>query len=67
MLAFLIFFQWIISSGMNGFKTELVPMVGDYNGFSGLIGVVMLNFAFVITVPSWINIKVILIYFKILI
>ncbi|KAJ3117004.1 hypothetical protein HDU96_008175 [Phlyctochytrium bullatum] len=34
-----------------------IPTVGDSSGFGGLVGVIMLNFSFCASVPSWINIK----------
>ncbi|KAJ3099034.1 hypothetical protein HDU97_003520 [Phlyctochytrium planicorne] len=52
-----IFAQWIVASSVEGYDVTNVPAVGPPSGFAGLIGVVMLNFAFIQTVPAWVNIK----------
>jgi hypothetical protein len=53
----IIFSQWIIQSGITGLDPARVPTVGDKSGFGALMGVVMLNFAFVQTIPAWVNVK----------
>ncbi|KAJ3213861.1 hypothetical protein HDU67_002362 [Dinochytrium kinnereticum] len=56
-ITFMIFFLWVVISLLNGVKSEYVPAVGDSSGFGGLFGIIMLNFSFCASVPSWINIK----------
>lgn len=51
-LLFVILIEWIVDFGLEGFRFS-VPMVGDDP--SQLIGFVILNFAFVTTVPSFVN------------
>ncbi|KAJ3218369.1 hypothetical protein HDU67_005918 [Dinochytrium kinnereticum] len=52
-----IFVQWIAASAVEGFEADRVPVLGPPSGYAGLIGVVMLNYAFVQTVPAWVNCK----------
>ncbi|ORY51847.1 hypothetical protein BCR33DRAFT_397719 [Rhizoclosmatium globosum] len=52
-----IFFEWIVSSLVNGLHSDYVPVVGDSSGYAGLVGVVMLNYAFVQTIPAWVNVR----------
>ncbi|KAJ3105641.1 hypothetical protein HDU97_007848 [Phlyctochytrium planicorne] len=56
-MTFMIFLMWIVISFLHKTHVEYVPMVGNSSGFGGLIGVIMLNFSFCQSVPSWINIK----------
>ncbi|KAJ3238657.1 hypothetical protein HDU81_007395 [Chytriomyces hyalinus] len=56
-LTIVIFIEWISVAIMEGFNSQNVPMVGDVSGYAGLVGVVMLNFAFVQTIPSWVNVR----------
>ncbi|KAJ3317449.1 hypothetical protein HDU76_001180 [Blyttiomyces sp. JEL0837] len=56
-MTFFIFAEWIVASFIYGFGKANIPAVGDSSGFTGLVGIVMMNFAFVSTVPSWINVK----------
>ncbi|KAI8826395.1 hypothetical protein BJ741DRAFT_631312 [Chytriomyces cf. hyalinus JEL632] len=56
-LTIVIFIEWISVAIMEGFNSHNVPMVGDASGYAGLVGVVMLNFAFVQTIPSWVNVR----------
>ncbi|KAJ3240692.1 hypothetical protein HDU78_002183 [Chytriomyces hyalinus] len=56
-LTIVIFIEWISVAIMEGFNSHNVPMVGDVSGYAGLVGVVMLNFAFVQTIPSWVNVR----------
>ncbi|CAI2164001.1 17661_t:CDS:2 [Funneliformis geosporum] len=44
---------WLVTFSIHGLNTELVPMVG-YDK-SQVIGTVLFNYAFIITVPSWVN------------
>ncbi len=48
-----IFIFWIVSFCMRGFDTGAVAAVGTDQ--SNVLGQVMVNFAFVLTVPSWCN------------
>ncbi|RKP01024.1 hypothetical protein CXG81DRAFT_29850 [Caulochytrium protostelioides] len=52
-----IFVQWFISSCVKGLDRHLVPPIGSGSGFAQLFGVVMLNYASVTTVPSWVNVR----------
>ncbi|KAJ3329363.1 hypothetical protein HDU76_008045 [Blyttiomyces sp. JEL0837] len=56
-ITLVIFLAWIIGAAIFGFNVTLVPVVGNLTGYAGLIGVVMLNYAFVQTVPAWVNVK----------
>jgi len=65
----LVFVVWIILFCINGLNTSYVPMITSK--YQEVVGVVMFNFAFVTTIPSWINIKIIILlkinlYIKIL-
>ncbi|KAI9333949.1 hypothetical protein DFJ73DRAFT_40842 [Zopfochytrium polystomum] len=42
---------------LNGLHPSFVPVVGSTSGYAGLIGVVMLNYAYVQAIPSWVNVK----------
>lgn len=59
-----IFVEWITASvahGFDGVGSGVVPAVagdGSGNAYEGVVGIVMMSFAFVATVPSWVNIKV---------
>ncbi|CAG8474213.1 10553_t:CDS:2, partial [Funneliformis mosseae] len=44
---------WLVTFGIHGLNTELVPMVG-YDK-SQVVGTVLFNYAFIMTVPSWVN------------
>ncbi|ORX55270.1 hypothetical protein BCR36DRAFT_321189 [Piromyces finnis] len=50
-----IFAVWFILFYLNGFNLEYVPFLSSK--CQEVVGVVMFNFAFVTTIPSWINIK----------
>ncbi|KAJ3074248.1 AAA ATPase midasin [Podochytrium sp. JEL0797] len=56
-LTIAIFFEWIVVACMTGFTAGHVPIVGDASGYAGLVGVVMLNYAFVQTIPAWVNVR----------
>jgi len=51
-----VFLVWIILFCFHGFNFSYVPFLGSK--CQEVVGVVMFNFAFVTTIPSWINIKV---------
>ena len=53
-----IFSTWIISSSFQGLQLERVPALPTSLGIEGLVGIILLNFAYVSSVPSWINVKV---------
>src|SRR6266542_6027377 len=48
-----IFVTWLVTFGIHGLDTGLVPMIG-YDK-SQVIGTVLFNYAFIITIPSWVN------------
>src|SRR5436190_18501754 len=52
MLTFILV-TWLVTFGIHGLDTRLVPMIG-YDK-SQVIGTVLFNYAFIITIPSWIN------------
>ena len=60
----LVFLVWIILFFIHGCTFGF----GEVEFFSTkcqeVVGVVMFNFAFVTTIPSWINIKVIILFLK---
>eukprot|EP01094_Clydonella_sp_ATCC50884_P006758 TRINITY_DN1594_c0_g2_i1.p1 TRINITY_DN1594_c0_g2~~TRINITY_DN1594_c0_g2_i1.p1 ORF type:complete len:412 (-),score=121.43 TRINITY_DN1594_c0_g2_i1:1068-2303(-) len=53
LLAFAIVIQWIVEFFFIGFDSALVPAFGPDQ--SQVLGTTIFNYAFVITVPSWIN------------
>ncbi|KAI8612269.1 hypothetical protein BC830DRAFT_588375 [Chytriomyces sp. MP71] len=56
-LTLVIFLEWIGVSVRTGFDVARVPVLGDAAGYAGLVGVVMLNYAFVQTIPAWVNVR----------
>lgn len=44
---------WIVACIMNGLKPDRIPIIG--NDQSLLVGTVLFNYAFIITVPSMVN------------
>ena len=44
---------WVVTFIMTGLHTDYVPLVSDNQ--SQVVGTVLFNYAFVITVPSWVN------------
>lgn len=44
---------WIIACIMNGLSPNRIPLIG--NDHSLLVGTVLFNYAFIITVPSMVN------------
>ncbi|KAJ3113368.1 hypothetical protein HDU96_003504 [Phlyctochytrium bullatum] len=56
-LTMCIFVQWITASCVAGLDPKRVPVVGPPSGYAGVVGVVMLNYAFIQTVPAWVNCK----------
>ncbi|KAJ3074246.1 hypothetical protein HDU98_011738 [Podochytrium sp. JEL0797] len=53
----IVFVEWIVVSGIEGLHTAYVPTLGQSSGYAGLVGVVMLNYAFVQTIPAWVNVR----------
>ncbi|KAJ3074247.1 hypothetical protein HDU98_011739 [Podochytrium sp. JEL0797] len=53
----IVFVEWIVVSGVNGLHADYVPTLGQSSGYAGLVGVVMLNYAFVQTIPAWVNVR----------
>ena len=53
---FVIFVDWLVFFARFGLQPDLVPAVGERQ--SQVLGNVLFNYAFVCTVPSWINEKV---------
>jgi len=41
---------------VEGLRASRVPLVG--NNYGNVLGIVLSNFAFITTVPSWVNVKV---------
>ncbi|KAI9336548.1 hypothetical protein BDR26DRAFT_804386, partial [Obelidium mucronatum] len=56
-LTLAIFMEWIVVALISGFHIEFVPVIGDASSYAGLVGVVMLNYAFVQTIPAWVNVR----------
>jgi ABC-type uncharacterized transport system permease subunit len=51
--------QWISASAISGMSIERVPLAEPLSlAYGDVIGTIMLNYAVVTIVPSWINIKV---------
>lgn len=48
-------FEWVVQFFANGLVFERVPFVGDNQ--SQVLGTIIFNYAFVVTVPSWVNEK----------
>ncbi|KAI8832652.1 hypothetical protein BJ741DRAFT_614277 [Chytriomyces cf. hyalinus JEL632] len=59
MMTHLVFAGWIVHSIISGLNHSYVPVVSDSVGanLAGLIGISMLNFPFIQTVPTWVNLK----------
>ncbi|KAJ3257231.1 hypothetical protein HDU77_002786 [Chytriomyces hyalinus] len=59
MLTHLVFTGWIVHSIISGLNHSYVPAVSDSvtANLAGLIGISMLNFPFIQTVPTWVNLK----------
>nr|CAG8453998.1 2773_t:CDS:10 [Entrophospora candida]CAG8471781.1 10428_t:CDS:10 [Entrophospora candida] len=45
--------SWIITFCFHGLNKEFVPIIGD--DISQVVGTILLNYSFIITIPSWIN------------
>ncbi|KAJ3232382.1 hypothetical protein HDU81_003020 [Chytriomyces hyalinus] len=58
-LTHLVFAGWIVHSIISGLNHSYVPLVSDTvsANVAGLIGISMLNFPFIQTVPTWVNLK----------
>ena len=56
-ITMLIFIEWIISSLIHGLDTTSINTFGQTSSSYTGLPIILMNFAFVITVPSWINIK----------
>lgn len=48
-----IVFTWLVTFVIHGLDAGLVPMIGSDK--SQVIGTVLFNYAFIITIPSWVN------------
>ena len=55
-LTALIFLEWTVSSFVKGLDTSRVP-IADGSAIGEYIGIIMLNYGFIFTVPSWVNLK----------
>lgn len=51
----LVVLEWMVQFFANGLVLERVPFVGDNQ--SQVLGTIIFNYAFVVTVPSWVNEK----------
>ncbi|KAJ3400333.1 hypothetical protein HDV05_001157, partial [Chytridiales sp. JEL 0842] len=49
--------QWVLSSFLSGFNVSRVPLIEIGPSTQNIIGTVILNYAFTIFIPSWINLK----------
>jgi amino acid permease len=47
--------EWVDVFGKNGFNADLMPVIG--HDLSQIVGSIMFNYAFITTVPSWLNSK----------
>lgn len=52
---FVICFEWMAVFGKSGFHPGLMPPIGT--NLSQVVGVVLFNYAFITTIPSWLNSK----------
>jgi hypothetical protein len=52
-----VYVQWIVASFMNGFDATRLPIITSEDTLSSSLGVVILNYALIYTVPSWVNIR----------
>lgn len=53
----LIFLEWFVNFFLVGLDFSRVPIFGSNQ--SQVLGTIIFNYAFVITVPSWVNEKVV--------
>lgn len=53
----LILFEWLVTFFLRGFQWDKVSAFGTPDGQGQVLGQVMINYAFVMTVPSWCNEK----------
>jgi hypothetical protein len=53
MILIFIFVTWLVTFGIHGLDKGLVPMIGHDK--SQVVGTVLFNYAFIITIPSWVN------------
>ncbi len=53
----LIMVSWIVTFVMRGFTVSAVPIVGQPSAQGSVLGNIMLNYAYITTVPSWVNEK----------
>lgn len=51
----LVVLEWMVQFFANGLEFDRVPFVGDNQ--SQVLGTIIFNYAFVVTVPSWVNEK----------
>ncbi|KAK5577202.1 hypothetical protein RB653_002142 [Dictyostelium firmibasis] len=47
--------SWVVIFVMIGLSTDNLPTIGNMNGISQIIGNCMFNYAFITTIPSWVN------------
>ncbi|ORY36672.1 hypothetical protein BCR33DRAFT_835344 [Rhizoclosmatium globosum] len=57
LLTLAVFGEWIVSSIKEGLHADYVPLAGNTSGYAGLVGTVMLNYAFTQTIPAWVNVR----------
>ncbi|KAI8886878.1 hypothetical protein K501DRAFT_330994 [Backusella circina FSU 941] len=48
-----ILIQWMVAFGQEGLKSELLPATGSNSTM--VLGIVIFNYSFITTVPSWVN------------
>lgn len=54
-LLFVIFGMWLVNFFLVGLDTSRVPTIGS--NFNSVLGTIIFNYAFVSTIPSWVNQK----------
>ncbi|GAM27241.1 hypothetical protein SAMD00019534_104160 [Acytostelium subglobosum LB1] len=47
--------SWVVMFCMHGLNTDNLPTFGSGRGMAELIGNVMFNYAYITTIPSWVN------------
>lgn len=56
-LTAVIYVQWIVASFVEGIGNIPIPAVASTSSLANSLGVIILNYALIYTVPSWINIR----------
>ncbi|KAN0018195.1 hypothetical protein ACTFIU_010809 [Dictyostelium citrinum] len=51
----IIVISWVVIFIMIGLSADNLPTIGNMNGISQIIGNCMFNYAFITTIPSWVN------------